>query len=183
MKTLSGHLLVASTELPDPNFAQTVVLVVEHDENGALGVVLNRPSNYTLKEIWEQVTDQACDSEQPLNLGGPLVGPLMAVHTVDFIADKGILPGVYFSTDKDSLLKLVGQNHQPYRIFTGYSGWGKGQLDGEVANGDWLVTPATVESIFAGGDDPWEVAVRDIKDQELIRALRIRHVPVDPSAN
>ena len=143
MESLKGHLLVASTHLPDPNFAKTIVLIVEHDENGALGIVLNRPSKHQLKDVWENVTDETCHSGQVLRLGGPMGGPLMAIHTAEPLADKPIIPGVYFSTEKENLIKLVKLDEEPFRFFSGYAGWGEGQLDGEVASGDWLTMPAT----------------------------------------
>ena len=183
MKSLKGHLLVASTHLPDPNFAKTVVLIVEHDENGALGIVLNRPSNYRLKDVWENVTNEPCHSGQSLRLGGPMGGPLMAIHTEELLADKPIIPGVYFSTEKDNLIKLVKLDKEPFRFFSGYAGWGEGQLDGEVASGDWLTKPATAEFLFRESGDPWSETLRAISDERLIAALNIRHVPADPSLN
>ena len=183
MESLKGHLLVASTYLPDPNFAKTIVLIVEHDENGALGIVLNRPSKHQLKDVWENVTDETCHSRQLLRLGGPMGGPLMAIHTEELLADKPVIPGVYFSTEKENLLKLVKLDDEPYRFFSGYAGWGEGQLDGEVTSGDWLTMPATSDFLFSDGGDPWSEMLRAIFDDRLISALKIRHVPADPSLN
>ena len=183
MESLKGHLLVASTYLPDPNFAKTIVLIVEHDENGALGIVLNRPSKHQLKDVWKNVTDETCHSRQLLRLGGPMGGPLMAIHTEELLADKPVIPGVYFSTEKENLLKLVKLDDEPYRFFSGYAGWGEGQLDGEVTSGDWLTMPATSDFLFSDGGDPWSEMLRAIFDDRLISALKIRHVPADPSLN
>ena len=183
MESLKGHLLVASNHLPDPNFAKTVVLIVEHDENGALGIVLNRPSDHRLKDVWENVTNEPCHSGQLLRLGGPMGGPLMAIHTEELLADKPIIPGVYFSTEKENLIKLVKLDEEPFRFFSGYAGWGEGQLDGEVTSGDWLTMPATLDFLFSEGGDPWSETLREISDSRLISALNIRHVPADPSLN
>ena len=166
MESLKGHLLVASTYLPDPNFAKTIVLIVEHDENGALGIVLNRPSKHQLKDVWKNVTDETCHSRQLLRLGGPMGGPLMAIHTEELLADKPVIPG-----------------DEPFRFFSGYAGWGEGQLDGEVTSGDWLTMPATSDFLFSDGGDPWSEMLRAIFDDRLISALKIRHVPADPSLN
>lgn len=78
--SLEGHLLVASAELRDPNFFQAVVLLIRHSEEGALGLILNRRTTATIRQVWEQVSDIACTSTQPLHLGGPVQGPLMALH-------------------------------------------------------------------------------------------------------
>ena len=80
MNSLRGHFLVASKFLADPNFARTVVLLVQHDEDGAFGVVLNRRAGSTVEELWSQVGQANCNSQQPVYVGGPVPGPLMAIH-------------------------------------------------------------------------------------------------------
>ena len=80
MSSLKGKLLVASPQLSDPNFHRTVVLIIEHNDEGAFGLVLNRTSSKTIKQVWERVTDEPCESDQPLHVGGPVGGPLIAVH-------------------------------------------------------------------------------------------------------
>jgi len=87
VESLQGHLLIASPHLADPNFARTVVLMVQHSDQGALGVVLNRPTSKTVKELWKEVGDAPCHTEAPVCLGGPVSGPLMAVHTNQFFAE------------------------------------------------------------------------------------------------
>ena len=107
--TYRGHLLVAAPELLDPNFRQTVVLIVEHGEQGTLGLVLTRPTDTTVKDLWEQIGtgDEQCTSDRPLYVGGPVEGPLMALHTHESLVDATVLPGVYFSVQKDNLTELV----------------------------------------------------------------------------
>jgi putative transcriptional regulator len=183
MDSIKGHLLIASSDLPDPNFAKTVVLIVEHDSKGALGIVLNRPSQYQLADIWEKVCDEECDGEEPLGLGGPITGPLMAIHTQMPLSDSQILPGVYFSTDKQNLLELVRENRPSYRIFSGYAGWAGGQLDGELARGDWLTAPATEELIFETGEDLWAKMLKSAGKHSLFSVLNIKHILDDPSLN
>jgi len=184
MKSLQAHLLVASPHLPDPNFYRTVVLMVQHNEQGALGLVLNRPSPNTLKEVWQQVSDQPCEHEQFVHVGGPLQGPLMAVHTEPSCSEDEIQPGVFFATQSDNLHHIVGQKEHPFRIFSGYSGWAGGQLEAELEVGGWLVTPAKYKYVFPPpGEDIWKQIIGDIGDGILRSSLGIEEPPDDPSVN
>ena len=72
MNSLRGQFLIASPHLPDSNFYRSVVLMIQHDDEGAFGVILNRPTENTVSEIWEMITDEPCESLQPINLGGPV---------------------------------------------------------------------------------------------------------------
>lgn len=183
MESLQGHLLVASDELIDPNFLRTVVLMVQHNEEGALGVILNRPSNTAINKVWAKVSETPCQSEQLLRHGGPCDGPLMAIHADQFLHEVELLPGVYFSTGPESLQRLVMRTDDPVRFFVGCAGWGAGQLEGELATGSWRTTPATPEHIFDVEGDLWEKVTGEIIGSKIISALNIRHVPDDPSMN
>ena len=79
MNSLQGHLLVASPHLPDPNFYRSVVLIIEHNEESATGLVLNRPGPHTIQEIWPEFSEGLCASTKAIRIGGPLSGPLLAV--------------------------------------------------------------------------------------------------------
>src|SRR5262249_53668892 len=81
VNTLQGQFLIASHELRDPNFFHTIVLIVRHGEEGALGLVLNRPTKAQIKQVWEQVSDTPCETEERLYMGGPVEGLLMSIHT------------------------------------------------------------------------------------------------------
>lgn len=182
-KSLQGHFLVASPHLKDPNFVGTVVLLVRHDQHGALGVVLNRPADKKLKELWESVSQTPCHSDQQINLGGPVPGPLMAIHTQPALADAEVLPGVYFAAEKEKLELLVAREDEHFRIFVGHSGWGGGQLEGELEQGAWLTTPATVQYIFYDDTDLWETVAKQIGKSVLQSMLGIDDLPEDPTVN
>ena len=108
MPLLQGFLLVAAPALVDPNFRQTVVLIVRHsDEEGALGLVLNRRTSTTVAELWQRMGQETTANDSPLSLGGPCEGPLMALHTEKSAAEFEILPGLYFTAGSDQLQSLA----------------------------------------------------------------------------
>ena len=183
MKTLSGHFLVASPQLADPNFVRTVTLLIQHTEQGALGVVLNRPSSKTIQELWQDLGDAPCQIERAVQLGGPVPGPLLAIHTNQFFAEMEILPGVFLASKKDNLDELVLHQDDPLRVYVGNAGWGAGQLESELEAGGWLTMPATSEFVFYEGDDLWEQTARQIGRATLQSMLHLKHIPDDPARN
>lgn len=183
MRNLKGHLLVASPHLSDPNFVKAVVLLIHHSEEGAFGVVLNHPADNTIQELWAQMGESSCESQRSVNVGGPVAGPLMAIHTDKRLGEMEILPGLYFAAQRDHLEKILGQADRPFRIFVGHSGWGGGQLESELEEGAWLTTPATVDQVFGDDDTLWRAVTQHIGESMLISTLKIRHVPEDPSVN
>jgi putative transcriptional regulator len=183
MNSLKGHFLVASPHLVDPNFVRTVVLLIHHSEEGAFGVVLNRPAESTVRDLWEKVGAGQCDSDQHVHVGGPVPGPLMAVHADRSAAEMEIVPGVYFAAQRENLEKLVHQHEHPYRLFVNHSGWGGGQLENELKQGAWFTLPATVEFVFADYDELWKRIAFRIGDAFWASALGIRHFPAAPWMN
>ena len=183
MNSLQGHFLVASPELQDPNFRQTVVLIVRHSDDGALGLILNRPTTTTIKEAWEQVSDSTCESDEPLRFGGPCQGLLMAIHADDELSEIEVVDDVCFSAGPDKLEQLVSGIYSPVRFYVGYSGWGAGQLEHELEAGGWLTLPASAQYVFGDDDNLWERISRDIAAQRVIAVLKIKHIPPDPSLN
>ncbi|HVM40912.1 MAG TPA: YqgE/AlgH family protein [Acidimicrobiia bacterium] len=160
--SLEGRLLVASPTLLDPNFFRAVVYVVDHDEEGALGVILNRPSPVELDEAlagW----DGAASPPTRVFVGGP-VQPEAAVCLArprpgagDIIGDAiTLLPGGIASVDLDGDPALVASAIESLRVFSGYAGWAAGQLDAEVDSGDWFVVDALPGDVFdPDPDDLW----------------------------
>ena len=184
MESLEGRLLLASPQLLDPNFVHTVVLLIEHNEMGALGVVLNRPTSKTIEDLWRQVGQSPCNSQTPVYLGGPVSGPLMAVHTLDGLAEMEIVPGVFFAVKKHNLDELVRRDDEPQmRVFVGHAGWGPGQLEREIEEGAWRTTPANLVDIFQQPDDLWQRLFDRLEIGVLPAMLGIKHVPPDPSLN
>lgn len=179
----AGQLLVASRKLRDPNFRQTVVLLLEHGEDGALGVVLNRLADRTVEQVWDAVEFDPCDCQQPLNLGGPVPGPLIALHNSEDHAEKTVLPGLYMSMQKDHVDLLVRQQEFDFRLYTGNSGWGGGQLEGKLKQGGWLMAPAEGGEVFAQVDELWDEVTNRIALDILMPGQSHGKLPSDPSLN
>ena len=161
MSSLQGQLLVAGPGLVDPNFWRTVVLVGEHSEEGALGVVLNRVSETTVEEA---VPELALLAEEmgAVHLGGP-VQPSAIVVLADFVepeeAQSLVLDSIGFLPSEVDPA-LLGDLRRA-RVFAGYAGWGAGQLEDELDEGSWIVEPALAEDVFT--DDPdglWSAVLR-----------------------
>jgi putative transcriptional regulator len=181
MQSLRGHLLIAGPDLLDPNFRRTVVLVGEHGEEGAMGLVLNRPSLITVEEAVPPLAGIAAEAEL-VYVGGP-VQPQAIVVLGEFgdvaeaaalvLGSIGFLPGeLEGAEDVPSLARA--------RVFAGYAGWGPGQLDEELAESSWIVEPALPEDVFT--DDPdglWSAVLRRKGGPFTVLAL----MPPDPSVN
>lgn len=183
MKSLRGHLLAASPRLPDPNFYRTVVLMVHHDEDGAVGLVLNRPLKLTVAQLWEMIGQGPCEVNDPVQLGGPVGGPLVAIHSQARCSEREILPGIHFAARKEHLEYIVRHPEHPFRIFNGYSGWTTGQLESEIRAGGWLTAEAREEHIFDTGDNLWEKVTREFGRRITAPLLRRTGAPADPAMN
>ena len=178
--SLKGHLLVAGPALVDPNFRRSVVLVGEHGDEGALGVILNRASESTVDEALPELT-ALVDGDATVHVGGP-VQPSAIVVLAEFVeperaetlvlGDIGFLPS---EIDPDELGEL-----RRARVFAGYAGWGPGQLDDELSEGSWIVEPAEPEDVFtADPDELWSEVLRRKGGPFGVLAL----MPPDPSLN
>ncbi|MBN1393548.1 MAG: YqgE/AlgH family protein [Pirellulales bacterium] len=183
MESLKGHLLVASPQLLDPNFARSLVLLVEHNEEGAFGMVVNRPTEKTVQDLWREVGSAPCNSRQPVYMGGPVPGPLLSLHDKPSLAEMEPVPGVYFSARKENLDRLVLDEAPDYKIFLGNSGWGAGQLENELEEGAWRTTPATAEIVFSTDEDLWESIFRHLGRDVLKSVLNLKNLPPDATVN
>jgi putative transcriptional regulator len=183
MPSLTGHLLVASPKLADPNFARCVILIIQHGEEGAFGLVLNRATRSPLAEIWSELFGGVCAVEGPLYIGGPVDGPPLAVHGDADCSEREVLSGVHLASQPSTIEQLVTQPQSPVRVFLGYSGWGEGQLESELREGAWLTAPAAPEHVFYGGDDLWKEVVTHISGAIIHSRGDIKHVPPQPWHN
>lgn len=154
----TGRMLVATRNLGDPNFAETVVYMVKHDAQGALGLIVNRPlGSGPLDRFLAGFGVTAPDEGRRVRLhwGGPVErGFGFVLHTDDFADATTEIPGRGFAwTPSLEPLKSAAEGKGPRRyIFSlGYAGWAAGQLEGEIARGDWSIAPADPDIVF--GDD------------------------------
>ncbi|MCE5268595.1 MAG: YqgE/AlgH family protein [Planctomycetaceae bacterium] len=183
METLEGHLLIASPQLADENFARSLVLLIEHNREGAFGMILNRPVRKSLQELWREVGSAPCHSQQPIYLGGPVPGPLMSLHTKRELAESEPVPGVFFAAKKQHLDELVLDEEPSYKIFIGHAGWGAGQLENELRQGAWRTMPATAELVFSTAEDLWETVFRQFGQSLLRSMIHLKELPPDPTVN
>lgn len=183
MDTLQGQLLIASPNLHDPNFFRSVILLVQHSEEGALGVILNRPLEMNIQEAWPQVSELACNAEGSLHQGGPCPGPLMVLHTDPTVSQLQVCDGIHFNTDKESIEQLVSQCAGPLKFFVNYAGWGPGQLEGEIEAGGWVTTAAAPDEVFRDDEELWATALRLVDRRTRMAGIDPRLIPDDPSVN
>ena len=179
--TLRGQLLVAGPTLLDPNFARTVVLIVEHGEDGAMGLVLNRPSPIPAEQAIPEL-GEALDPEERLWVGGPVESTSVVVLAdfagteLEAMSVRGDLGLVLPGTDLDA----VGGAVRRARPFLGYAGWGPGQLDAELERDDWIVADLRPDDAFT--DDPEQLWSRVLGRKGGAYAL-LATMPPDPSLN
>lgn len=181
MDTLRGQLLVASPSLVDPNFRRTVVLVGEHGEEGAMGVILNRPSSVTVAEAVPPLSDLVQPSD-PVYVGGPVQQQAIVVlgefddpsnAAAVVVGSIGFLPGeVEDAADLGGLGRV--------RVFAGYAGWGPGQLEEELAGEAWILVQAEPGDLFADEPDQlWSAVLRRRGGPYAVLA----QMPPDPRVN
>src|SRR5437588_2072001 len=160
--SLRGQFLIAGKNLRDPNFFQSVVLIVEHGEGGAMGVVVNRPSGVTVAEALKNHFDLP-ETGEMVYVGGPVErNALFILHNAGDLdhTDSPVIDGVFVGSSPDMFENVVkraaeGDGDLKFRVFFGCAGWGPDQLEGELARKDWLVCPAAVDFVFH--PNPYEI--------------------------
>ena len=169
---LRGRYLIAGRHLKDPNFFRTVVLIVEHNDAGSMGLVLNRPTAIEVRQALAGHFELP-EADDPVYFGGP-VEPHALFLLHDAAPQAGdetpVLPGLFVGANADVFEKIVTtatSTGARYRVFSGCAGWGPGQLEGELSRGDWHVVPAEPEAVFEG--DPYT------RWNELIDEVARRH--------
>lgn len=154
---LTGQFLIAMPAMADPNFDRTVTYVCEHNDEGALGIIVNRPTAMRLGEVLEQldltVEDEAL-AAQPVLQGGPVQPERGFVihddHDHEFGSTLAAPDGLRVTTSRDILVALAeGKGPARAVIALGYAGWGAGQLEAEMAANAWLTVPASPDIIFS----------------------------------
>lgn len=166
--SLQGSFLIAANQLRDPNFYRTVVLMLEHSSESAMGLIVNRPCGSTIGEALAQHSP-ANNVDAPVFCGGPVEqNALFMLHNCVTLGkhDQEIAPGLFLAGSESSFKEVVLNKALPgkeiqFRLVSGYAGWGAGQLEGEIARGDWKILPKVDGLILE--EDPygiWEVCMR-----------------------
>ena len=180
MESLRGRLLISSGGLYDPNFRHTVVLVGEHNADGAVGVVLNRALNVTVLQTVPALSELVPPND-PLYEGGPVqrASPVLLAELDDpELADVLAFGSVGFLVG--DVPDELGPRILRARVFAGYSGWAPGQLEAELAADTWIVDPARADDVFTDSPDLLWSRVLERKGPEF-RVLS--RMPYDPSMN
>ena len=169
---LTNQLLIAMPSLADPNFAQSVTLICEHTDKGALGLVINRPMSMALGDVFDQLALQPFDPkfhEQPVLRGGPVqqdrgfvLHPPSAAGEATWDSTLQVSPTLQVTTSRDILASMArGQGPQPAVVALGYAGWDAGQLEEEIRSNAWLNVPVDDAIIFAMPFElRWQAAAR-----------------------
>ena len=177
-ESLRGCFLVAGCKLRDPNFFKTAVLMIEHGEDGAMGLVVNRPSSITVSNALAGQLDLP-QVDDFVFVGGPVEpAALIILHSSGELDpdEEAVVPGLYVASSAEVFERIVENinnggdpDELQYRIFSGCAGWAPGQLEGELARGDWFVVPASSGLVF--NDDPY--SVWDSLLMEVYRSKRL----------
>jgi putative transcriptional regulator len=179
--SLRGQILIASPSMLDPNFHRTVILVAEHNDEGAMGVVLNRPTEATVTDAVPAL-EELVDGDEPVFAGGPVSQTgVLVIAEFDDPDDAAIpvLDDVGVMALEGDLLTAASAVRRT-RAFAGHAGWGPGQLEDELEEDAWIVATAERDDVF--GEQPealWSVVLRRQGGQFALLA----RMPPDPSLN
>ena len=177
-ESLRGSLLIAAPQLLDPNFRRTVVLVADHGDEGAMGVILNRPSGMTVADAAPDL-EELVGPDAPIYAGGP-VQPTSGVVLAEVAeADEPVFGDVVLVPGLGELADVI-DGAGNVRVFAGYAGWGPGQLDDELGRDDWIVAPAQAGDVFSEDPDTLWGSVLERKGGQYALLARM---PEDPSQN
>jgi putative transcriptional regulator len=183
MESLRGQLLIASPKIVDPNFRRVVVYMAEHTDEGAMGLVINRPAEATVAEAVPDLAWLAGGGDAGVWVGGP-VSPSSVIVLAEFEepasaamiieGDLGFVPAEI--EDRDAFAAGVRRA----RFFAGHSGWGPGQLEAELEEDSWIVEPAQRTDVFTARPDAlWSQVLRRKGSEYVLLAT----MPMDPSLN
>lgn len=179
---LPGSFLIASAALKDSSFEQAVVFVLQHNELGTFGVVLNRPVDAQLASTWREATGLNFENRSVVN-GGPIGGPVLALHSQKSIAEVEILDGICLSIDSQAFKELAEKSDLPYRIVLGIAGWQPNQLADEMDRGLWYPLKADPNHIFDEPASMWPAFMRNFGYLQLQSIVDEKLIPSDPFLN
>jgi putative transcriptional regulator len=184
MTSLKGHLLIAAPGLLDPMFTRSVVLLLDHDEDGAMGLILNVLTGTTMTDLAGKLFEEGFAWGKPLHLGGPVPGPLIVLHEIEELADREVVPGVDASLDSVKAQEVASRKAEPSLVVGNHAAWGSGQLEGEFGSGHWLTLPAkSGDVLWRESEEIWEATFKRANARTLSEITRIGMMPPDPRLN
>ncbi len=160
-----GMFLIASRELADPNFSESVVLLLEYDAQGALGLIVNRPTQVALTDLLPDI-DELKERQDVVYVGGPVSKNRIVLLMRSSEHPRGagrVFADTYVSSSMDTLKHAVELSREggSFHAYVGYAGWGPGQLDNEVSRGDWHISPAEEAIVFdRAADQIWPELIK-----------------------
>jgi putative transcriptional regulator len=225
-KFSAGKLLIASPLIVDPVFGRSVCLIVHHDANGAMGVLLNRPLQFGNAKLWSMLLSGSHEHQDPakpkdfrppdlkrevpkakdlrtgvalspspagesgvcsrplVHFGGPLPGPVVALHGHKSLADAEAGVGVYLAAQRQHLEKLVrGNTGEAMRLIIGHAAWKGGDLEAEIAAGLWYLLPTTPDRVFAADDSMWTHLIMAGVGHSLASWVGVDDTNINPNLN
>ena len=160
-----GCILVASPTWRSEMYGRSVCLLVHHGKEGSVGVFLNRSFPESPAELWEHLAGvgMTIGSQRRLHFGGPMSGPVIALHTQPDLAEYTTVDGVYVASRLENLQRLIqSQEEVEVRIIVGQATWQPGELETELRDGKWLPIPVSPQLVFSSDDEMWARAIRQI---------------------
>ncbi len=178
---MTGKLLIAKPYLGDPNFERSVVLICEHSEDGAFGLVLNQNTRHVLSDFFRDI-----QADIPVGVGGPVEAhTLHFLHTGKVMVEGSVplIDGLYWSGNFEQIKTLVNTGvltASDIRFFIGYSGWGAGQLEAELKEDVWVPADTRADTVFQSDTAQiWRSVLRNLGGDYIMMA----NSPVDPQLN
>lgn len=168
--TLRGKYLIAARHMQDPNFFRAAVLMLDHNEHGAMGLIINRPSSVSVAHALSKHFSVP-QSERMIYFGGPVEPAALCILHNDEVCgqeDHHLMPGVFIGSHEQVFENVVCETGEAYeeseyRVYSGYAGWGTDQLEGEIERGDWHVVPGDAKFVFEVEPyDVWEELFNEI---------------------
>lgn len=165
MDSLSGNFLISTPQMPDPRFQEQVIILCAHNEDGAMGLVINNPNrNISLRDVLEGANIPAPEGElPPVYMGGPVeLESGFILYSPDYSITNSleVTPEIFLSRDSRLLYDIAcGRGPAKYLFMLGYAGWGPGQLESELVDNSWLTVPGNHDILFKTPDElKWKLA-------------------------
>jgi putative transcriptional regulator len=166
-----GCILVASPTWRSEMYGQSVCLLVHHGKDGSVGIFLNRSFPQNPAELWKHLVGEnvVAGSHRRLHFGGPVSGPVIALHNQPELAEYTTVDGVYMAAQLENLQRLIlSQEDAEVRIIVGQAAWKPGELDAELRDGKWLPIPVSPQLVFSSEDEMWSRAMRQIGNHFVV---------------